>query len=102
MMSGLPREAPCLNYTLDNFCPVSNEEMFSRVRNFSLRAFPGQVPAYSNLGFGILGSVLEGIVNTSFTEWTMENIAKPLGLNDSGFDILARYFVDSSSFKCVA
>ena len=90
MMSGLPREAPCLNYTLKNFCPISNEEMYDRVRNISLSAFPGQVPAYSNLGFGILGSVLEGIVNTTFAEWATKNIVRPLGMNDSGFDILAR------------
>ena len=61
-----------------------------RVRNISLRTFPGQVPAYSNLGFGVLGSVLEKIVNEPFTEWTMKNIVRPLGMKDSGFDILAR------------
>ena len=90
MMSGLPREAPCFNYTMTNFCPISDKEMYTRVRDIQLRAFPGQVPAYSNLGFGVLGSVLQKIVNESFTDWTMKNIVHPLGMKDSGFDILAR------------
>ena len=91
MMSGLPREAPCLNYTMTDFCPISDEEMYRRVRNITLSTHPGHIPAYSNLAFGILGSVLERLKNTTSSQWIMDNIIKPLNMTETGFDILERY-----------
>ncbi|XP_066930218.1 beta-lactamase-like protein 1 isoform X2 [Clytia hemisphaerica] len=90
MMSGLPREAPCLNFTITNFCPISDEEMYKRVRNITLSTHPGHIPAYSNLAFGILGSVLERLKNTTSSQWIMDNIINPLNMTETGFDILER------------
>ena len=45
---------------------------------------PGQQWAYTNLGYIVLGYLLEKISGQSYEEFVQENIFKPLGMNNSG------------------
>ena len=45
---------------------------------------PGERWAYTNLGYIVLGYLLERISGQSYEEFVQENIFKPLGMNDSG------------------
>jgi CubicO group peptidase (beta-lactamase class C family) len=45
---------------------------------------PGEKWAYTNLGYIVLGYLLERISGQTYEEFVQENIFKPLGMNDSG------------------
>jgi CubicO group peptidase (beta-lactamase class C family) len=45
---------------------------------------PGERWAYTNLGYIVLGYLLERIVGQSYEGFVQENLFKPLGMNDSG------------------
>jgi len=45
---------------------------------------PGEQWAYTNMGYIVLGYLLERISGRTYEEFVQENIFKPLGMNDSG------------------
>jgi CubicO group peptidase (beta-lactamase class C family) len=45
---------------------------------------PGEQWAYTNLGYIVLGYLLERITGQTYEEFVQANIFKPLGMNDSG------------------
>ena len=53
-------------------------------RDVPLNFQPGQQWAYTNLGYIVLGYLLEKISGQSYEEFVQQNIFKPLGMNDSG------------------
>ena len=82
-MSGLPREAPCI-YS----CNTTSAEQLALLRNRTLVLPPWNTPSYSNLGYALLGRLLtENVLNQTFESWTIENIIKPLGMVNTGFEI---------------
>ncbi|KAJ7370841.1 Putative beta-lactamase-like 1 [Desmophyllum pertusum] len=82
-MSGLPREAPCF---FD--CNTTSAELLALLKNRSLVLPPWVERSYSNLGYGLLGRLLtENVLNQTFESWTQENILKPLGMVNTGFEI---------------
>ncbi len=82
-MSGLPREAPCIFS-----CNTTSAEQIALLRNRTLVVAPWTVPSYSNLGYALLGRLLtENLLNQTFESWTTENILKPLGMKNTGFNI---------------
>lgn len=84
-MSGLPREAPCLFS-----CNTTSAEQIALLRNRTLVLPPWTMPSYSNLGYALLGRLLtENLLNQTFESWTTENILKPLGMKNTGFNITA-------------
>ena len=44
---------------------------------------------YSNLGYSVLGRTLESVVGERYEDWITNNILKPLGMANSGFDLVA-------------
>lgn len=46
---------------------------------------PGKEMIYSNIGFGILGYLVEILSGKSFEEYCSENIFEPLGMEDTSF-----------------
>jgi len=53
-------------------------------RDVPLKSQPGEQWAYTNLGYIVLGYLLEKISGQSYEEFVQQNIFKPLGMNDSG------------------
>ena len=47
---------------------------------------PGEKWDYSNLGYDVLGYLLEKVSGQTYADFLRENIFKPLGMNDSGYD----------------
>jgi CubicO group peptidase (beta-lactamase class C family) len=45
----------------------------------------GQIRAYSNLGYALLGIVIERVSGMKYEEYIERNIFEPLGMNSSGF-----------------
>ncbi|MBU2996274.1 beta-lactamase family protein [Cellulophaga baltica] len=63
--------------------------------NFS-KEEPGEKFSYSNLGATVCAFVIESATNTSYDEFTKENILKPLEMNNSGWSTRA---VDSTKIS---
>ena len=53
-------------------------------RDVPPRFQPGEQWAYTNLGYIVLGYLLEKISGEPYEEFVRQNIFKPLGMNDSG------------------
>lgn len=54
--------------------------------NKPLQFQPGEKWDYSNLGYDVLGYLLEKVSGQTYADFLLENIFKPLGMNDSGYD----------------
>jgi CubicO group peptidase (beta-lactamase class C family) len=57
-----------------------------RFRDKALEFQPGEKWNYSNSGYVLLGYLLEKISGQSYADFVTENIFKPLGMKDSGYD----------------
>jgi CubicO group peptidase (beta-lactamase class C family) len=58
-------------------------------RHHRLRFQPGTRYAYSNLGYLVLGVLIETVTGLSFEEYISRNVLKTLGATASGFDLRA-------------
>ena len=62
--------------------PGSPDKLVFNVRALNFQA--GEQWAYTNLGYIVLGYLLERISGQTYEKFVQENIFKPLGMNDSG------------------
>lgn len=56
-------------------------EVIDELKNTYLTFIPGQVFSYSNVGYTLLGIVIERISGLKYTEYIKRIIAQPLGIN---------------------
>jgi CubicO group peptidase (beta-lactamase class C family) len=62
------------------------EQLVASFRNKPLDFQPGETRKYSNSGYYLLGYLIEKISGQSYGDFVRENILKPLGMNDSGYN----------------
>ncbi|MDG5799966.1 serine hydrolase [Marinilabiliaceae bacterium ANBcel2] len=62
--------------------PVSDEDIISFMLARRLHFTPGGMSSYSNLGYVILGKVIEELTNQSYEEYIQTSILYPLGIFD--------------------
>lgn len=48
---------------------------------------PGHTFEYSNLGYALLGQIIEGVSGVSYQQYITDNIFKPLGMLDTTYEI---------------
>jgi len=65
---------------------MSNDEIYSLFKTLPLIMKPETKFWYSNLGYGLLGQVVENISNMSLREFSDKNIFGPLEMSDSFFN----------------
>ena len=65
------------------------ERAIERICELKLRSKPGEQFAYSDVGFMVLGELVERISGQPVNVFALERIYKPLGMKDSGFLPLA-------------
>lgn len=82
-MSGLPRESPCPN-TFVTGCNLSDADIYKNLANTELMYPPGQQPAYSNLGFALLGRTLERITKSRWEDSVKTMVFDQLGMTSAG------------------
>lgn len=68
--------------------PISKERVVSYFRDKPLDFPPGKYYSYNNSGYFLLGLVIEKITGKPYETVVRENIFKPLGMNQSGFDFI--------------
>ncbi|MEL6670509.1 MAG: serine hydrolase domain-containing protein, partial [Bacteroidota bacterium] len=62
-------------------------------QNFKLKSEPGQSYRYSNLGYNLLGYIIQQVTEMAFEDYIRSSILEPLQMHDSDF----RYFrIDES------
>ncbi len=83
--SGLPAWRPFYQGVNACDCPVPREEVRRRVLAEPLEAPPGTRETYSDLGFMLLGWILEKQAGKALQPLFREKIAKPLGLSSAAF-----------------
>ena len=54
----------------------------------ALRFAPGTRAAYTNLGYLLLGAVIEAAARKPYTDYATEEVLAPLGMHDTGFVLL--------------
>ncbi len=83
--SGLPAWRPFYQQFPEEWQPIRTEEIAARVLEEPLEARPGEKEVYSDLGFLLIGAILERVAGLSLDRLFEEEIARPLGLDGIGF-----------------
>ena len=85
-VSGLPSEAPLEYRETLNWPPI--EEILGSIQDIELIAAPQTKFQYSNLGYALLGHIIENISGQSYAEYVNSCIFEPLGMKNSTFEDL--------------
>lgn len=56
----------------------------------TIQAKPGSIYSYSNMGYTILGMLIESVLNQRYEKYLDENILKPLGMYNSTFHFVSQ------------
>ena len=84
MSGGLPTDDPWA----DRQESITNEELWDFVAGgVYLTTAPGTVFQYSNLGYALVGQVVEAVTGRRFHDVATEEILKPLGLTSTGYEV---------------
>ena len=67
--------------------PISLSELIEKIKEESLTSPPQSMYKYSNIGYSILGRVIERVENKPFTEAISEGLLQPLGMDYSSFSV---------------
>jgi CubicO group peptidase (beta-lactamase class C family) len=62
--------------------PVDTKTILKFALGKKLQYTPGTSKAYSNLGYSVLGLIIEKVTGMSYEEFCMKNILEPLGIYD--------------------
>lgn len=81
--SGLKSQSPYGSSTLYFLKEGEMSKLMEMYESFA----PDSAMSYSNIGFDILGAVIENVTGIRFDDYVEKNILKPLGIN-GGYDIL--------------
>jgi CubicO group peptidase (beta-lactamase class C family) len=79
--SGLPTNIVKGQWSHAHFSTV-----IEQLRNEYMSYPPDFVQAYSNIGYSLLGSIIEEVTSQSYESYIEENILHPLGMLNSSFD----------------
>ncbi|MDZ7714886.1 MAG: serine hydrolase [Balneolaceae bacterium] len=72
---------------LNPYADYSVQEIYEFLENYKLNKAPGSEFAYSNIGMGLLGHILELHYDASYEELVKDYIAKPLAMKSTGVSI---------------
>lgn len=82
---------------LDTDTPVTTMEIVRFALNKRLHFTPGTGRSYSNLGYAILGLVIEKVTGTTYGEYCRKNIFEPLGIFD--FQLAKNLYQDRNPYE---
>jgi CubicO group peptidase (beta-lactamase class C family) len=84
--AGIPNFTGFPDYRTSEPFATTPEKLVARFRDKPLEFAPGEKWNYSNSGYVLLGYLIEKISGQSYEKFVQENIFKPLGMKDSGYD----------------
>ncbi len=68
---------------LNPYKNYDKRQLFAYLKNCNLVTPPGEVSAYSNMGVGLLGLILEKVSGKTFEQMVNDVICKPLGMTST-------------------
>ena len=95
--SGIPSFTSFPDYRKLEPFAATPEELVTRFRDKPLDFQPGEKWDYSNSGYVLLGYLIEKISGESYAQFVQDNIFKPLGMVDSGYDSNSAVIEDRAS-----
>ncbi len=84
--SGIPSFTSFPDYRTSKLTSTTPEQLVARFRDKPLEFAPGEKWNYSNSGYALLGYLIEKVSGRDYADFVEENIFKPLGMADSGYD----------------
>ena len=84
--SGIPTYTGLAEWRKVNMVPKTVDEMIGFFRDLPLQWTPGEKFAYNNSGYFLLGVVIEKAAGKKYEDVLREQIFKPLGMQNSGYD----------------
>jgi len=72
---------------LDPYADYTVAQLYAWLRDYRPAAAPPQPASYSNVGFGLLGHLLERIHGRTYAELVAARIALPLGMRDTVIEL---------------
>lgn len=84
--SGIPNFTSFPDYAATEPFATPVDKIVARFRDKPLDFAPGEKMSYSNSGYVLLGYLIERITGGSYATFVQDNIFKPLGMKDSGYD----------------
>ncbi len=84
--SGIPNFTELPDFATRRRGPTTPDRLIASVRGMPLDFPPGTKWNYSNTGYDVLGAAIEKVSGESYARFLEENIFKPLGLNETGYD----------------
>ncbi|MEA3421805.1 MAG: serine hydrolase domain-containing protein, partial [Acidobacteriota bacterium] len=72
-----------------DFDPISRKEFIQLAMNTKLERKPGTLYEYSNVGYSLLGIIIELVSGKSYEEFLHENLFSPAGMMNTGYLIPA-------------
>lgn len=91
--SGIPDYAVTRDYyrVVKGFCPPDTVDgMLEEAMGKDLEFAPGSKYAYSNLGYTLLGVIIENQSHTTYPDYIQRHILEPLGMTSSRIHIVGR------------
>jgi CubicO group peptidase (beta-lactamase class C family) len=67
--------------------PFPDRDELRQIASESLVLEPNLRFKYSNIGYGVLGLVIEAVTGAAYNQYVMDHIVQPLGLHDTGPDV---------------
>jgi CubicO group peptidase (beta-lactamase class C family) len=84
--SGIPNFTASPDYRTVKLSARTASAAVAAVRDRPLDFGPGEQMSYSNSGYVVLGEIIEKVSGQSYGQFVADNIFKPLGMTDSGYD----------------
>ena len=84
--AGIPNFTNFPDYGASKTLPATHASLIARFRDKPLEFAPGEKFAYSNSGYVLLSAIVEKLSGQSYAAFVAENLFKPLGMADTGYD----------------
>jgi CubicO group peptidase (beta-lactamase class C family) len=84
--SGIPSFTGLPSYEPNMPMKATVAQMIDRFKNLPLEFEPGSTFKYDNSGYFLLGAIIEKVSGRPYDVFLQENVFKPLGMRDTGYD----------------
>ncbi len=84
--AGVPNYTALPDYAKLMSQPTTALQIIDRFKSLPLEFAPGEKINYSNSGYVLLGAIIEKVSGQSYEQFLQDNIFRPLGMSDSGYD----------------
>ena len=75
------------NFGQDDYAPLRRDDFIKAAFASSLKFAPGEGFNYSNIGYSLLGAIIEIVANQSYERYLHDNLLAAAGMSETGYRI---------------